>query len=465
MSSRPHYFYFQEMMNDDNRPFNIVISGPIAAGKTSLLRLWQKQVDCNVYEEPVVDNPYLKDLYTDPHRWSFEMQLFMLNSRLEAQKDSDCMIQDRCHFEDAIFASVQIKMGFMDKRSAQTYSDHLAMVNRRMKPFDLVVYLDISAKESMRRIKKRGRECEQDIKQEYLDMLHTEYQEWVWFIEKQVPVIRVSPEQIYVTNGHYDKREEKARALWSRVQECLEKLDPRSPRFLTPPVSPDLVPSVPTKIVVVGPLAAGKTTIVETWEKITGYSIHKEPVSDNPYLEDYYNDQYRWSFETQIYLLDKRLEAQNTVDTCDRTIQDRSYLDDEVFAQTQVAMGYMDQRALDNYNKYLWNMKRRMNRPHLILYVSISPEESMKRIKERNRACESDIPQDYLDELGKQYEKWIERTARTIPVFKISGKTLRVEAQSEQEKEVKIIAVNKKLWEKVCEKFEEEKPENGMFEI
>lgn len=450
-------------------PFRIVVSGPMGAGKTTLIRLWKSFVGCSTYEEPVINNVYLEDLYSDPTRWALEMQLYMLNIRLEAHssfEDSDHVIEDRCFLEDGVFAKTQAKMGFIDKRSFATYKDHMKMMTRVMDDFDIIVYLDISAKECMRRIKKRNRKCEQGITQEYIDKLCSEYQKWILNISKIIPVFRVNPGQIYVENGKISIIKNKAVLLWAAVINRLTKRVSTIPREITPPPgSPELMPSVPTKIVIVGPLAAGKTTLVENWEKQTGYSIHKEPVSENVYLKDYYNDQERWAFEIQIYLLNKRLEAQMETDKVENTIQDRSYLDDEVFARTQVAMGYMDERALDNYNKYFSNMSQRMRNPHLIIYLSITSKESMDRIKERNRDCELDIPQDYLDELGKQYDEWVERIARTIPVIKVNGEKMRVKEENEQEKRIKIKEKTESLWEKVCEEYKEWDQKTGIVEV
>lgn len=463
-----YFCLFSESMNDDVPPFSVSISGLPAAGKTALLRIWRRIVGCSTYEEPVIDNPYLDDLYSNPRRWSFEMDVYMLNVRLEAQNhiaDEQHFIQDRCYEEDAVFAATRAKMGFVDQRAQNTYREHLEMLSRVMKECTVVVYLGIHAKECMRRIKKRNRECEQGIPQAYLDKLCAGYEEWVQNVSERVQVLRVEPEQIYVESGFEEEIEHKAAALWELVLAVLADQSPSPPRALTPPGSPSVVPSIPNSITVVGPISAGKTTIVDVWGKKTGYKIHKEPVSENVYLEDYYRDQERWAFETQIYLLNKRLKAQLEVELEDRTIQDRSYLDDEVFEETQVAMGYMDQRSHENYRKYFVNISRKMRRPDVIVFVAISSKESKKRILERNRDCELDIDQGYLDELGRQYETWIERISETIPVFKVDGKKMSVTAESETEKDRKIETRTMRLWDKICELFERERPENGIWEV
>ena len=174
-------------------------------------------------------------------------------------------------------------------------------------------------------------------------------------------------------------------------------------------------------IAIAGTMGAGKSSLVEFLHFRYGFEPIYEPFMNNPYLDDFYKDMKRWSFQSQIYFLTHKFrlhiglpEFQNTV------IQDRTIYEDAIFAKTLVNLGLMDERDYRTYLSLFKNMSNFMCRPNIIVYLDISPETSMARIKERSRDVESEISLDYLKMLQSEYEVFIEEIARTIPVIRVS---------------------------------------------
>jgi len=149
-----------------------------------------------------------------------------------------------------------------------------------------------------------------------------------------------------------------------------------------------------------------------------GWQMYFEPVINNPYLADYYQDMQRWSFHLQVYFLSKRFEVQKMImDHGGSAVQDRTiYEDVEIFAPTLHRRGCMDDRDFENYRDIFYNMVSFLNAPDLIIYLYCKPETTMARIRERGRTIESDIPLDFLIDLHTAYEDWIERVPAICPV-------------------------------------------------
>ena len=162
---------------------HIAIAGNIGAGKTTLTRLLSKHYGWTPHYEEVNDNPYLDDFYEDMKRWSFNLQIFFLRSRLgqvmkirESGKD---VIQDRTIFEDAcIFAPNLRDMGLMTKRDYENYEAIFNQMISFIKPPDLLIYLKGSVPTFVSQIQKRGREYESSIRLDYLKSLNDRYNEW-----------------------------------------------------------------------------------------------------------------------------------------------------------------------------------------------------------------------------------------------------------------------------------------------
>lgn len=163
---------------------HIALAGNIGAGKTTLTELLAKHYKWNPHYEDVDENPYLNDFYEDMQRWSFNLQIYFLNSRfnqiLAIRNSSKTVIQDRTIYEDAeIFAPNLHAMGLMSSRDFNTYSDLFSLMTRLVQAPDLLIYLRASVPTLVNQIQKRGREYENSIRIDYLKQLNERYEAWV----------------------------------------------------------------------------------------------------------------------------------------------------------------------------------------------------------------------------------------------------------------------------------------------
>ena len=165
------------------------IAGNIGAGKTSLAKLLSKHYGWEAHFEDVIDNPYLDDFYNHMERWSFNLQVYFLNSRfrqLEIFKSSDnSFIQDRTIYEDAnIFAPNLHAMGLMNQRDFNNYQSLFSLMESMVKGPDMLIYLRSSIPNLVSKIHKRGREYENSISIEYLSRLNERYEAWISTYDK-----------------------------------------------------------------------------------------------------------------------------------------------------------------------------------------------------------------------------------------------------------------------------------------
>lgn len=163
---------------------HIAIVGNIGAGKTTLTELLSKQLGYEPQFEAVEHNPYLEDFYSDMKRWSFNLQIFFLNSRfrhmLGLQKEKRDIIQDRTIYEDAyIFAENLHDMGLMSKRDFENYSNIFESVLQFVIAPDLLIYLRASVPTLVKNIQIRGRDYEAGIRLDYLSKLNDKYEKWI----------------------------------------------------------------------------------------------------------------------------------------------------------------------------------------------------------------------------------------------------------------------------------------------
>ena len=187
-------------------------------------------------------------------------------------------------------------------------------------------------------------------------------------------------------------------------------------------------PETPFYVSVAGNIGVGKSMITTMIGEVFKWRMFYEPVINNPYLEDYYEDMRRWSFHLQVYFLSKRFEVQKEIlDTPGSAVQDRTiYEDVEIFAPTLHRRGCMDDRDYENYREIFRNMSAFLNPPDLIIYLKCQPETALGRINNRGRNCESSIPLDFLQGLHAAYEDWIERAPALCPVRTIDTEVVNL---------------------------------------
>jgi deoxyadenosine/deoxycytidine kinase len=163
---------------------HIAIAGNIGAGKTTLTNLLAKHFKWEPQFEEVITNPYLDDFYTQMERWSFNLQIYFLNTRfrqiLSIRESGKSVIQDRTIYEDAfIFAPNLHDMGLMTGRDFENYKSLFELMESLVAPPDLIIYLRSSIPNLVKQIHKRGRSYENGISIDYLNRLNERYEDWI----------------------------------------------------------------------------------------------------------------------------------------------------------------------------------------------------------------------------------------------------------------------------------------------
>lgn len=163
---------------------HVAIAGNIGAGKTTLTQLLAKHYKWEPQLEDVVDNPYLDDFYNQMERWSFNLQVYFLNSRfrqvLQIRESGKDIIQDRTIYEDAhIFAPNLHAMGLMTNRDFENYRSLFDLMESFVQGPDLLIYLRSSIPNLVKQIHSRGRDYENSISIDYLSRLNERYEAWI----------------------------------------------------------------------------------------------------------------------------------------------------------------------------------------------------------------------------------------------------------------------------------------------
>ena len=163
---------------------HIAIAGNIGAGKTTLTNLLCKHFKWEPHYEDAASNPYLSDFYDDMQRWSFNLQIFFLNSRyqqvLDIQQGDKTILQDRTVYEDAFIFAPNLKdMGLMSERDFDNYFSLFQTMRRNINPPDLLIYLKASIPTLVDHIHQRGRDYEGSISLNYLKRLNERYDDWI----------------------------------------------------------------------------------------------------------------------------------------------------------------------------------------------------------------------------------------------------------------------------------------------
>jgi deoxyadenosine/deoxycytidine kinase len=166
---------------------------------------------------------------------------------------------------------------------------------------------------------------------------------------------------------------------------------------------------VKTYVVLAGNIGAGKSTLVRMMCERLGWEPYFEPVTENPYLEDFYRDMKRWAFHSQVFFLTYRARAHRALMDVPRpVVQDRSFYEDaEVFARALHRQGAMSDRDWDTYRGLYRTLTSLLAPPDLVVYLRASVPTLQRRIAQRARAFEASISDAYLDGLNALYEEWI----------------------------------------------------------
>ena len=214
---------------------HIAIAGNIGSGKTTLTQLLAKHYKWDQLQEAVDNNPYLFDFYKDMQRWSFNLQIFFLNSRfeqlLEIRRSGRNVIQDRTIYEDAfIFAPNLHAMGLMTSRDFDNYFRLFQNMDHSITPPDLLIYLQAPVDKLVKQISERGRDYENSISIEYLKRLNERYEAWIQTYDKGKLLI------IDVEDNSFHNNPEDLGKIISRIDAEIHGLFPMEPAGAKPAV-------------------------------------------------------------------------------------------------------------------------------------------------------------------------------------------------------------------------------------
>lgn len=162
-------------------------------------------------------------------------------------------------------------------------------------------------------------------------------------------------------------------------------------------------------IAIAGNIGSGKSTLTRMLARHYGWEARFEAVEHNPYLEDYYKDIHRWSFNLEVYFLKERfrdlIEIQNAKHTI---VQDRSIFEGvHVFMQNNKAMGNLSDRDYDTYMDLFEQMVEVVNYPDLMIYLRASVPHLVGNIQKRGRDYEQQMQLEYLRNLNQRYDDFI----------------------------------------------------------
>lgn len=203
----------------------IAIAGNIGSGKTTLTEMLTERYRAKAYYE-VSDNPYIGDFYENMNRWSFNLQIYFLGSRIQQTMDilrntTGDIVQDRTVYEDAyIFADNLHRMGLMSGRDFDTYMSIFGLITNLVPQPDVLIYLKASVPTLIAQIRRRGRAYEMNIDEQYLNRLNERYEEWIKNIYKGEVIVIDKDREDFVEDPSVM---EKICALLDEKRAALEK--------------------------------------------------------------------------------------------------------------------------------------------------------------------------------------------------------------------------------------------------
>jgi len=173
-------------------------------------------------------------------------------------------------------------------------------------------------------------------------------------------------------------------------------------------------------IAIAGNIGAGKSTLTRLLAESFDWQPFYEANAENPYLADFYADMQRWSFHSQVFFLGKRLEHhRQLLDHPGSVVQDRTvYEDAEIFARNLYEQGHMSERDYDAYRRLYQAVSAFVPPPNLIIYLQGSVDTLLKHIDQRGREYERGMSADYLEQLNRLYDRWIDHWT-ACPVLRI----------------------------------------------
>ena len=184
-------------------------------------------------------------------------------------------------------------------------------------------------------------------------------------------------------------------------------------------------------IAIAGNIGSGKTTLTKMLAKRYNWSPRFEPVEHNPYLDDFYHDMSRWSFNLQIYFLNKRFKEVVEISQSDKDIiQDRTIFEDAcIFAPNLHGQGEMSDRDFNNYKDLFDTMMSLVKLPDLMIYIRSTVPNLIAQIGKRGREYEQTMRIDYLTGLNDRYEEWIKAYPGKLII--VDGDTQKFESDPE----------------------------------
>lgn len=190
----------------------------------------------------------------------------------------------------------------------------------------------------------------------------------------------------------------------------------------------------PFFLAIAGNIGVGKTTLTARVAERLQLVPFYERVINNPYLDDFYRDMARWSFNLQVFFLSQRFIDQRTIsESSVPCVQDRSiYEDAEIFAYILHKQGYMSDRDYANYRDLFQVMTDYLRRPDLIVYLRASTWTLITRIRKRGREFEQKITVEYLHELNEAYERWIRSAQEHMNILTVDADRIDFERYPEQ---------------------------------
>lgn len=189
------------------------------------------------------------------------------------------------------------------------------------------------------------------------------------------------------------------------------------------------------RIGIAGNIGVGKSTLTEILAQHLKATPHYEQFQGNPYLDDFYRDMKRWAFQSQIYFLIQRVkEIQELARVTSDLVLDRTiYEDAEVFARNLYQQGKLVKRDFQTYYELYKTVNHLLPPPNLLIYLAAEVPTLLNRIRIRGRESERRIDAEYLDQLNRLYEAWIDKISPKIPVLRVNTNTLEWSLENDRQ--------------------------------